>query len=273
MRALVLGGGGITGIAWELGLLSGLRRHGTDLAKADLIVGTSAGAYVGALLATGVDIDDAADAAARIEIEFTARIDPMLVAQGFMLLNDTTLSPRDLRARLGTLARQAPVGDDGPHVARFAGQLPAHDWPTVPRLIITAVDTTTGDPAAWDATSAVPLPAAVAASCALPGVFPPVRIEESWYMDGGVHSVTHADLAAGADAVVVLAPSGGMFRASPASEIAGLGIDRSLLIAPDDATRAAIGGNILDARRRGPVLRAGAAQAEHVAAAVAGVWA
>ncbi|WP_199513657.1 patatin-like phospholipase family protein [Nucisporomicrobium flavum] len=272
MRALVLGGGGITGIAWELGLLAGLRRHGTDLAKADLIVGTSAGAYVGALLATGVDLDEAVASAARIEIEFTARLDPMLLAQGFMLLNDTSLSPRDIRARLGTLARQAPVGDDTPHVARFAEQLPTHTWPTTPRLIITAVDTTTGDPTAWDASSAVPLPAAVAASCALPGVFPPVRLEEGWYMDGGVNSVTNANLAAGADAVVVLAPSGGMFRASPASEVAELRIDRSLLIAPDDATRAAIGGNILDPRRRGPALAAGAAQAEKVAAAVADVW-
>ncbi|MEV4707384.1 patatin-like phospholipase family protein [Actinoplanes sp. NPDC049316] len=272
MRALVLGGGGITGIAWELGLLAGLRRLGTDLTEADLIVGTSAGAYVGALLATGADIDEAADAAARIEIEFTARIDPMLAAQGFMLLNDTTLSPRDLRARLGTLARQAPLGDDAPHVARFADQLPAHDWPTTPRLIVTAVDTTTGDPTAWDAASAVPLPAAVAASCALPGVFPPVRVGESWYMDGGVHSVTHANLATDADTVVVVAPSGGMFRASPAAEMADLGIDRSMLIAPDAPTRSAIGGNVLDPRRRGPALAAGAAQAEHVSAAVADIW-
>src|SRR5919199_1718799 len=97
MRALVLGGGGITGIAWELGLLAGLRRLGTDLGDADLIVGTSAGAYVGAVL-----------------------------------------------ARLGALARSAPVGDDAVHVARFAETLPAHGWPTRPRLVVTAVDTDTG---------------------------------------------------------------------------------------------------------------------------------
>src|SRR5688572_17337790 len=57
-RALVLGGGGITGVAWELGVLSGLREHGVDLTDADLIVGTSAGAVVGAQLATGVDPDE-----------------------------------------------------------------------------------------------------------------------------------------------------------------------------------------------------------------------
>ena len=49
-RALVLGGGGITGIAWELGLLAGLRRNGVDVTGADLVVGTSAGAVVGALV-------------------------------------------------------------------------------------------------------------------------------------------------------------------------------------------------------------------------------
>ncbi len=63
MRALVLGGGGITGIAWELGLLAGLRRDGVDLGDADLIVGTSAGAFVGALVATGADPTSVAAAA------------------------------------------------------------------------------------------------------------------------------------------------------------------------------------------------------------------
>ncbi|MFI7599571.1 patatin-like phospholipase family protein [Actinoplanes sp. NPDC049681] len=273
MRALVLGGGGITGIAWELGVLSGLRRAGTDLGKADLIVGTSAGAYVGTLLATGVDLEEAVAGTADIEIELSPRIDPTLLAQGFAVLSDHSLPPREIRARLGALARRAPVGEDGPHVARFAEQLPVHEWPRAPRLIITAVDTATGDLAAWDADAGIPLPAAVAASCALPGVFPPVRAGAGYYMDGGVRSVTNADLAEGADAVVVLAPTGGMFRASPASEIAALGATRSLLIAPDAAARSAIGGNILDPGRRGPALEAGVAQADAVAAAVAEAWA
>ena len=56
--ALVLGGGGITGIAWETGLLKGLRDLGADLTGADLIVGTSAGSVVGAQIATGVPLDE-----------------------------------------------------------------------------------------------------------------------------------------------------------------------------------------------------------------------
>ena len=47
-RALVLGSGGIVGIAWEIGVLAGLAEHGVDLGEADLVIGTSAGAVVGA---------------------------------------------------------------------------------------------------------------------------------------------------------------------------------------------------------------------------------
>ena len=55
---LVLGGGGVTGIAWEIGLLAGLRDGGADVSGADLVIGTSAGSVVGALLASGDDLDD-----------------------------------------------------------------------------------------------------------------------------------------------------------------------------------------------------------------------
>jgi NTE family protein len=273
VKALVLGGGGITGIAWELGLLTGLRRLGTDLTTADVVVGTSAGAYVGALLATGVDLDEAVADAHKIEIELSPRIDPGLLAQGFAVLTDRSLEPREIRARLGALARSAPVGDDAAHVARFAATLSDREWPAEPRLIITAVDTMTGDLAAWDAAAGVPLAAAVAASCALPGVFPPVRVGDSRYMDGGVRSVTNTDLVAGADVVITVAPTAGMFRASPAQELAALRVPRGLVIAPDDAARAAIGPNILDPGRRAPALEAGIAQAATVAAAVAEAWA
>ncbi len=55
--ALVLGGGGITGIAWEIGVLSGLAEAGVDLSGADLVVGTSAGSVVGAQLTSGAELE------------------------------------------------------------------------------------------------------------------------------------------------------------------------------------------------------------------------
>jgi len=177
--------------------------------------------------------------------------------------------------RLHELARQGVEIERAPvevHVARFDENLPVHEWPAKPRLIITAIDTGTGDLAAWDADAQVPLAAAVAASCALPGVFPPVRIGDGHYMDGGLRSNTNADLATGADSVIVLAPSGSMFRTSPEEELEMLGVSRGLVLMPDAAARAAIGRNILDPGRRGPALAAGIAQASAVAAAVAENW-
>ncbi|HWG99890.1 MAG TPA: patatin-like phospholipase family protein [Pilimelia sp.] len=273
MRALVLGGGGITGIAWELGILAGLREHGVDLTDADLVVGTSAGAYVGALVATGAELAAAVAHAGSIDLELSPRIDVTLLAQGFALLSDRSLPPEQARARLGDLARRAPVGDPDEHVARFSRSLPARRWPTRPRLVVTAVDTATGRLVAWDAEAAVPLAEAVAASCAVPGVFPPVPVAGAGhFMDGGVRSVTNADLAAGAGAVVVVAPTAGVFRDSPREELARLIGARTVLLAPDDAARAAIGPNILDPTRRAAALAAGAAQAAALAPRVARVW-
>jgi NTE family protein len=55
-RALVLGGGGPVGIAWEVGLLAGLLEAGCDLRDADYVLGTSAGSFVGSQLAAGRDM-------------------------------------------------------------------------------------------------------------------------------------------------------------------------------------------------------------------------
>jgi len=65
-NALVLGAGGITGIAWHLGVLTGLRAAGVDLTGADLVVGTSAGSVTGALLTAGLDLDEARRMEARL---------------------------------------------------------------------------------------------------------------------------------------------------------------------------------------------------------------
>ncbi len=56
MRALVLGGGGVVGVAWETAVVRGLLEQGVDLRQADLIVGTSAGSLVGTRLAAGQDL-------------------------------------------------------------------------------------------------------------------------------------------------------------------------------------------------------------------------
>ncbi|MEV1290199.1 patatin-like phospholipase family protein [Micromonospora sp. NPDC049679] len=274
-RALVLGGGGVTGIAWEIGLLAGLRNVGVDLSTTDLIVGTSAGSVVGALVATAVDLDQAVSffqAAGGGGEELSLQLDLSLIAQAFGIVSDTALESADARARLGRLALAAPLGEDRVQVDRFAALLPVHDWPAQPRLVITVVDANTGEPAAWDDADGIPLVRAVAASCAVPCVFPPVSINGGRYMDGGVRSVTNADLAAGAKAVVVIAPVVGLFRTSPEAELRELGDVRSILVSPDEAAEEAIGPNVLDASRTAVSLAAGVAQGEAIAARVGAVW-
>src|SRR2546429_3036499 len=57
-RALVLGGGGVTGVAWELGVLAGLTDAGIDLSAADLYVGSSAGSVVATMVTSGISLDE-----------------------------------------------------------------------------------------------------------------------------------------------------------------------------------------------------------------------
>jgi NTE family protein len=263
--ALVLGGGGITGIAWEVGVLSGLRRAGVDLTGADLVVGTSAGSVVGAVVASGVDLAAAVATQREPPVRNLPVVDVSLAMQAFAIMADRTLDPREARAHVGALALAAPTGDPEKQVELFATQVPA-DWPER-RLLITAVDAETGEAVAWDRDSGVPLVRAVAASCAVPCVYPPIAVNGRRYIDGGVRSGTNADLATGVDTVVVIAP---MADASPLgappAELAALR-ERSAvtLIKPDPAALAAIGTNVLDATRREAALDAGIAQGESLA--------
>jgi NTE family protein len=95
-------------------------------------------------------------------------------------------------------------------------------------------------------------------------------------MDGGVRSATNADLAAGADVVVILAPLGDA-PAFPGTglraELAELGEDvRTAVVQPDEAALAAIGPNVLDPSRRAAAAAAGHAQAQRMTSAVRDVW-
>ena len=87
----------------------------------------------------------------------------------------------------------------------IADRLPSHAWPAR-ALLIVAVDAHTGRHRAFDRDSGVPLVDAVAASCAVPGIWPPVTIGATRWVDGGVRSSDNADLAADHERVLVLAP-------------------------------------------------------------------
>ncbi len=216
-RALVLGGGGPVGIGWESGLAVGLANGGVDLSAADAIYGTSAGAFVGAQLALGFDI--AATAALLLETSARAMVDrgAASITQGLQALTDVLSAavlagtpPDEVRRLLGPLAVEADVVSEDDFVGLF-GVLGGQAWPEP--FHCTAVDTTTGEFVVWKSGSGADLQRAVASSCSVPMVCPPITIGGRRYMDGGVRSPLNADLASGHDRVVVvsvtvLSPSG-----------------------------------------------------------------
>jgi NTE family protein len=275
-RALVLGGGGITGIAWEWGILAGLAEAGIALSDADLVVGTSAGSVVGAQVANGLD------PAVRYEAQLAPPDGELagafgtgtMVRYGLAMLVGSH-APRKVRQRLGRLALRVD-GDESARVAVVDSRLPVKEWPSETALRITAVDAETGEFRVFDRDSGVPLVRAVAASCAVPGVWPPVTIDGSRYMDGGMRSGTNADLAAGYDRVVVLAPlpRGVGPLTGAIAQVEELRREASVsLVSPDAAALRAIGRNVLDPGKRAAAARAGLAQAASVADEVRAVWA
>jgi NTE family protein len=275
--ALVLGGGGVTGIAWELGVLLGLREAGLDLTDADIVIGTSAGSVVGAQVRSGMDLADlyARQTSSTPSREKHVELDLEKLAAEFATAAAGVTSAAELRGRVGRLALATATAPEGERVEIIASRLPSHDWPEE-RLLITAVEAETGDFVVWDRNSGVPLVSAVAASCAVPAVWPPVTIDGRRYVDGGVRSGTCADLAAGAESVVVLAPMAN----APAFPGTGLGAElealgeeaRTAVVHPDEAATTAIGPNVLDPSRRAAAAEAGRAQGLALAAVLRDVW-
>jgi NTE family protein len=161
-RALVLGGGGTVGTAWTAGLVSGLRREGVDLAEADLIVGTSAGAIVGTMLATGQDLDLLdAPASPSDQSGSAPKADPGRLTEVFAILRDPSLEPADARRRVGRVALAAETVTEQAHIALMSTLITAREWPDR-ELLITVVDIETGELKVWDRAGVAPLPTAAA---------------------------------------------------------------------------------------------------------------
>ncbi len=279
-KALVLGGGGVAGVAWELGMLTGLHDAGVDVRGADLIIGTSAGSVVGAQISSGTGL----------ETLFASQLTPVEQSKERAVAFDGTqmmdafsraiaeLGPdvKAIRARIGAYALAAPTITEAERRAIIESRLPVHRWPQQ-RLLIVAIDTATGEEYVIEQKSGVSLVDAVAASCAVPGVWPPVTIAGRRYMDGGMRSATNADLANGYDRILILNPLGeaanyfGGGTAAEATALEQVG-SRVLVIGPDTASISAIGANPLDPATRKPSALAGRAQGRELAASVSALW-
>ncbi len=267
-EALVLGGGGVSGIAWITGLLVGLADAGQDVTGADLIVGTSAGAAVAAQLGSGLSL---AELYARQTVPALQAAEIMaeggmedFVAQMTALLQKSP-SFAELRRAVGAYALGTATVAETERRAVIESRLPSHAWPER-ALKIVAVDVESGEPRIFDKTSGVSLVDAVTASCAVPAVWPPATIDDRRYMDGGVRSAENADYAAGASRVLVIAPLGvtELFPSEvPLSQaLAELraGGAEVAVVEPDEASRTAFGVNFLDPAVRTASAQAGRAQ-------------
>jgi NTE family protein len=230
---LVLGGGGVLGGAWMVGALSALQRvHGIDPRQARMLVGTSAGSLVAALLGAGVSVaelrahqlGEPASSGPLAELEWDYE-----TATGGSVPTRPRLTPGSARLvahnahrlrRLpptAVLAALVPEGKGSLHAVgrlvrdvQLAVGAPVDGWSAHRGVRVVAMDYASGHRVAFGAPGGPPaaLADAVMASCAIPGWYSPVVIGGVRYVDGGACSATNVDLLAGAglDEVFVLAP-------------------------------------------------------------------
>ncbi|WP_172798249.1 patatin-like phospholipase family protein [Mycobacterium sp. GA-1285] len=273
-RALVLAGGGVAGIAWETGILAGIADESPATAEAlltsDVLVGTSAGSTVAAQLGSGLGLAalfDRQTAVTSAEIKPGTGIET--ITEMFLDAMTAAGSKTEKLQRIGAIALSADTVTEEVRRSVIEQRLPSHDWPDRD-LRITAIDTETGELVAFDRASGVSLVDAVAASCAVPGVWPPVTIGERRFMDGGVGSTVNLAVADDCDSVVALIPQGlsspSPFGAGARDEVTAR---NAFGVFADDESLAAFGANPLDPACRAPSAHAGRRQGRSVAAQLA----
>jgi NTE family protein len=285
--ALVLGGGGAAGNAWQIGIIAGLAKAGLDMTEAaDLVIGTSSGATAAAQVRSGITPAEllASILSGPVQPVGQNREPPpslpmATVFERMRAIGAAAISAADLQRAMGAFGLESdctlePAAEQ--RRAIVAARLPHPEWPDRP-MILVAVDAHTGQLAAFDRDSGVDLVDAVTASTAMPGLTPTHNINGTRYINGGVRSAENADLASGYANVVVLSPFGGRSGTLPAGQFEGLrrlpGADlasqveglrkqgsRVEVITPDADSLAAMGTNQMDPATRVPAARAGFAQ-------------
>lgn len=280
LKSIVLAGGGVTGIAWEVGVIAGLVEKGFLIDKDCQLIGTSAGSVVSAELANEVSIktllarqisdsvsDEVYQPYSQIEVD----------KKNQELINKVEGDLLKARLRIGRFALRAETPSLETRRAIIRSRLTHESWPDHP-LLLTAMDVNSAESINLDVNSGLSLVDAVMASCAVPGVWPTVPFGERRLMDGGLRSMTNADLALGSKYVLILSP----FGFSENNPISGhLRQEVELLekndahvdvITPDANSLLAIGDNVLDPSMRKPSALAGVEQGRSIAKTLSASW-
>jgi NTE family protein len=289
-RALVLGGGGSAGNAWEIGVIAGLFDAGLDAAEADLIIGTSAGSTAAAQITSATPTELLAAILAAAPQRRTAPVEshggrvPIGPVADHLERTSRIIAAAedaaDMRRRMGAAALDMDAASDGSGQERWratvAARLPSQHWPER-TMLITAVDALTGEPVVFDRHSGVDLVDAVAASCASGFAY---SIGGSRYIDGGYRRNENADLAAGYGRVLVLSPFGGRSRhplewnmqlTAQVDELRARGSSVESIL-PDSNSEHMFGANAMDLSLRPPAARAGYDQGRALAEPLTEFW-
>jgi NTE family protein len=279
--ALVLAGGGVAGIAWETGILLGLREEipalVDDILSANTtLIGTSAGSTVAANVANSTPLEELyaaqiAPETAEITVEFDVA---EFMAQMASAMAGGPYTPEETCRRVGAMAKAADTPSLEARHRVIEARLPIKTWPKIP-VWITVIDADSGELEVFDANSGVSIVNAVEASCAVPEIWPVVPIGDHWYIDGGSSSVSNARLAAGAERALILVPAieqGPMGPALLPVDVEALSGTRVHVVYADEAFQRAVGVNPLDAATRIPGAAAGVELGRRIAREVSDFW-
>jgi NTE family protein len=294
-RGLVLGGGGVLGAAWMIGALAALSDSlDWDPREAEVIVGTSAGSVLAAMIGSGLGVEQLINHQRGIAVPGDPAIEfdpdtasggslpprPQLRMGSTSLVAKKMLHPR----RVPVLAALAALAPRGRGSLAAVGDLvrnanPSGAWPAKPATWMVAMDYDTGRRVAFGqpGAPAATMADAVMASCSIPGWYAPLVIEGRRYIDGGTLSPTSIDLLvdAGLEEIYVLAPMISFDYDEPASVVGRMErrFRRAMtkrvlheagkvrrrgssvtLLGPGREDLEAIGVNLMDSRRRAAVL-------------------
>ena len=269
-RALVLGSGGVTGIAWEIGILEAFEAAGVGVGRADIVLGSSAGALVGAHLTLGASAASlATDVVPRLATH--GRLTPRALA--LMLAAQLAPDRQGALVRLGRRGAGRAVLEEPEWVELMSERLAGAAWPAA--LRVAAINALTGELRVFGPDDGVDLARAVAASCAVPSIFPGVTIDGAPYMDGGLASLANIDLVAGSARVLALTP----FRNArdparrPGAQLRALPDGTSWLhLWPDSAAARAVGADPLRAERAASALDQGRRQGRARVTTARRIW-
>jgi NTE family protein len=258
--ALVLGAGGERAVPWQIGVLAGLADGGIDPCAAKAILGTSAGALVGARIARGEDPRRSAKRLAEADRKPAPSVAPeaatALETLGALWRSSVGLELTERRHLLAAAARSAQTLPAEAWIAEAGARLrEVPDWPR--SLFVVATDGERGERVTLTSRSRVELARALAAARAIPIVLPPIEIGGRMHFDGALGSATNADLLPCASGLVFIvsptarAASGETFEAEWASalerEVATLraGGVEVIVLSPGESESEAMGDDLL----------------------------